>query len=70
MTELLFPAAVMMGALAMTYFCCLRPMRRGQACHHSTPPADADLDRALSQARQELERLRATPTDGPSASPG
>lgn len=70
MPELFLPVAVLVGALAMTYICCLRPMRRGQACHLSTLPAEAELDRALSQARQELERLRATPTDGPSASPG
>ena len=64
MTELVLPVAVLVAALTMTCFFCLRPMRAGQACHHSTPPAEHYLDRALSQARQELERLRATPTAG------
>lgn len=64
MTELLLPVAVLIVSLAMTYFFCLRPMRTGQACHQPTPrPTEADLDRALTQAKQELEQLRTAPAN-------
>ena len=62
MTELVLPVAVLVAALTMTYFFCLRPIREGRACHQPTSrAAEVDLDRALGEARQELERLRATP---------
>ena len=64
MTELLLPAAVLVASLTMTYFFCLRPMRNGRACHQPTPrPTEADLDRALSQAKRELEQLRTAPAN-------
>ena len=61
MTELGLPVAVLVSAVTMTYLFCLRPMRKGHACHQSTsPPAEAE-DRALREARLELDRLRTTP---------
>lgn len=60
MSEWLFPSTVLLIALGSTYLFCLRPMRNGgcaaqpaSACH-----GDGDLDRALHQARQELQRSR------------
>lgn len=60
MSEWVFPATVLLIALGSTYLFCLRPMRNGgcaaqpaSACH-----GDGDLDRALHQARQELQRSR------------
>lgn len=69
MTELLLPAAVLVAAVTLTYFFCLRTMREGQACHQPTSrAAEVELDRALREARQELERLRTTLVAGQSTS--
>lgn len=70
MTDLLLPAGIIAASLAMTYFCCVRPMRRGhcagQGLQHS---ADNELDRALRQARADLEKIRAeVPNDVPTPS--
>ena len=64
MTELVLPVAVLIAAVTTTYFFCLRPMRNGQGRHQPASPAEVDLDRALHEARQELERLRAAPGTG------
>jgi|TARA_B100000678_G_scaffold288207_1_gene296210 hypothetical protein len=62
MTELVLPVTVLVAAATMTYSFCLRPMRKGHACHQSTSrAAEAELDRALREARLELDRLRTTP---------
>ena len=60
MTEYLVPGGVLAASLAMTYYFCLRPMRRG----HCGPgerqdTADGELELALQQARLDLARLRA-----------
>lgn len=69
MTELVLPLVVLVAAVTMTYVFCLRPMRKGHACHQSTStPAEADLDRALGEARLELDRLRTTPAAAPGTS--
>ena len=63
MSEWLLPAAVLAAALALTYLFCVRPMRGGACLNASVASApsagEADLDRALQQARDELHRLRA-----------
>lgn len=62
MTDLLLPAGIIAISLAMTYFFCVRPMRRGRCAHPSTKRlADDELDLALQHARTEVERLRAQP---------
>ena len=62
MTDLVLPVVVLVAAVTMTYFFCLRPMRKGHACHQSTSrAAEAELDRALREAKLELDRLRTTP---------
>lgn len=64
MTEFLVPGGVLVASLAMTYYFCLRPMRRG----HCGPDArqnttNGELEMALQQARLDLARLRAGLSD-------
>ena len=74
MSDLLLPAGIIAASLAMTYFFCIRPMRKGHcAMQGSQNSADAKLDLALRQARTELEKIRsevpdneATPSGRPS----
>jgi hypothetical protein len=58
-SEWLLPAGTAVAALTLTYFFCVRPMRRGQCASTSPAPAVApeELDRALVRARAELARL-------------
>jgi len=64
MTDLLLPGGILVASLTLTYFFCLRPMRRGQCAHRGTHPSpDAELDAALWRARAELDRLRAGASD-------
>jgi hypothetical protein len=61
MSGWLLPALVLAAALAATYPCCLRPLRRG-ACRRNPAGASAarqDLERQLRQARAERDHLRA-----------
>jgi hypothetical protein len=61
MSEWLIPALVVAVALAVTYLCCMRPLRSG-GCHGSPAGMSAaaeDLDRQLRQAHAERLRLRA-----------
>lgn len=60
MSEWLLPATVLLIALGSTYLFCLRPMRNGGCAAQPTRACqgDGDLDRALHQARQELQRSR------------
>ena len=60
MSEWLLPAGTAIAAVALTYFFCVRPMRRGHCASIATEPPNSstDLDRALEQARTELTRLR------------
>lgn len=63
MTEWLLPLAVTAASLSMTYFFCLRPMRKGhcgagqQLQHPATRPDQ--LDHELNQAKIDLDNLRA-----------
>lgn len=63
MSQWLLPASTVIAAVALMYFFCVRPMRRGD-CASTTgrPSSSADLDRALEQARTELTRLRSEAT--------
>ncbi len=54
MTSALVPAVVLVAAVALTYLCCVRPMRRGQC----RPPAAPDRESPPEQ-QEELARLRA-----------
>ena len=55
-------AATAAAAITLTYFCCIRPMRRGH-CTMSAPwlgrRTPAQLDRDLADARAELDALKA-----------
>lgn len=71
MTEFLVPGGVLVASLAMTYYFCLRPMRRG----HCGPgerqnTADAELELAWQQARLDLARLQADLTHEAGTSAG
>lgn len=62
MTEWLLPLAVTAASLSMTYFFCLRPMRRGHCgtgrqLQRPTTRPDR-LDHELNQARIDLDSLR------------
>lgn len=58
MSEWLLPAAVLLIALGSTYLFCLRSTRNGDSAAQPTTSGHEgnDLDRALQQARQELQR--------------
>ena len=62
MTEWLLPLTVTAASLSMTYFFCLRPMRKGHCGaggQHQQPAARTEqLDRDLNQARSDLDSLR------------
>lgn len=59
MSEWWLPGGVTVAAFALTYFFCVRPMRRGRCATPATGSTSAaDLDRALAEARTELTRLR------------
>jgi hypothetical protein len=54
---LLFTAA----AGALTYVSCVRPMRRGDSCHMSPPPASrtsTETDAEIQRLREEVQLLR------------
>lgn len=66
MTDAVVPALVVAGALALMYFVCLRPMRRGHCADGGTQAStEAELDSALVRARAHLDRLRAGQPDDP-----
>lgn len=51
-------AALIAGAaITVTYFSCIRPMRRGNRC--AMTPARKSSDRELAELREELDALRA-----------
>lgn len=69
MTDLLLPGGILVASLTLTYFFCLRPMRRGQCAHRGKQPSpDVAMDAALWRARVELDRLRAGASDDIGAS--
>jgi hypothetical protein len=64
-TAWLLPIAATVASGLLTYWCCVRPMRRGHydttsATHGCCPPpiTNSDLDEQIAQARAELSRLR------------
>ena len=57
--EELFPALVAVAAITLTYFACIRPMRRGQC--GMTPGQHAG--KADSERDAEIARLRAEVAD-------
>ncbi len=61
MSDLWLPMAVVVAAFALSYLFCVRPMRRGHCMTTRTQPAHepGELDRAVSDARAELDQLRA-----------
>lgn len=60
MGELWVPAGVAVAAIALTYFFCIRPMRRGH-CGMMPSSCESELDKELSEARLTLNRMH---TDG------
>lgn len=59
MTEWLLPLAVTAASLSMTYFFCLRPMRKGHCGAGQQRATRPDqLDHKLNQARIDLDSLR------------
>lgn len=57
--EAVFPALVAVAAITLTYFTCIRPMRRGQCGMTPGQPAGA----ADSERDTEIARLRAEVAD-------
>lgn len=71
MTEWWLPAGAAVAAVALTYFFCLRPMRRGH-CAGNQPSQSSkaqELDQALDRAHHELARLRADAHQNMSGTP-
>lgn len=58
------PVVVAIGALALTYLFCLRPMRRGACLPRGATTPRTSLDRELELARTELELLRLRQRNG------
>jgi hypothetical protein len=58
MTSLLFAIAVFAAAATLTYFFCIRPMRRGQCGMAGTTDADHQRRQELESLRQEIDELR------------
>ncbi|CAM4339950.1 hypothetical protein NONI108955_21695 [Nocardia ninae] len=50
-----FAAALVVAAVTLTYFCCIRPMRRG-SCRVGAKPAG--VERELAELRADLRSLR------------
>lgn len=70
MSDLLL-AGIIAASLAMTYFCCIRPMRKGHCANQgSQNSADNELDLALRQARADLEKIRSEAPDNVSTPSG
>jgi hypothetical protein len=55
------PAGILLAAVGLTYFFCVRPMRRRNCATSAAERLSTteELDRALDGARTELARLRA-----------
>lgn len=60
MSTLLIPMAVATAAIVLTWFCCLRPMRRraGTSINACCAPASQPTDELIQSAREELSQLR------------
>lgn len=59
--DALLPLAAVAVASTATYFCCIRPMRRGHCAMGRTPPRQGEreqrLEDELRAAREELAQL-------------
>lgn len=55
MTEVWFAGLLLLASVAVTYACCVRPMRRGSRCYSPGPDVDAAEIRRL---RREVAALR------------
>ncbi len=75
MTDWLLPIGMVVASLALTYFLCLRPMRRGSAdsaaigrqvgCHASNDAGrNGELENELARVRAELTELKAARDTG------
>ncbi|MEV8311757.1 hypothetical protein AB0P36_31630 [Streptomyces flavidovirens] len=59
MTGVWLPLAATLLAAAVTYVCCIRPMRKNSGCC-PTPPRRAahSIDEEIKRTREELRQLR------------
>jgi len=59
-SEWWLPAGILLAAVGLTYFFCVRPMLRGNCATSASGRSSTaeELDRALDEARTELTRLR------------
>lgn len=75
MTQAMLPAATLVAAIALTYLCCVRPMRQGRCATTSQAASGKSPEQQreqveIEQARAELAALRARlTTSDPGASP-
>lgn len=70
MSELALPVVVLLASLALTYFFCLRPMRRGQcALGRQARPAGEQVPSTqaaeLAKLREQVEGLKAGQRESP-----
>jgi hypothetical protein len=63
MTGIWLPLAATALAAALTYLCCIRPMRRHDGCSPAAPErTEKSVDEEIRRTRQELHLLRAQAT--------
>lgn len=64
MSTLLIPLAAAIAAIVLTWFCCLRPMRRWTGTSISTccAPTSQPTEELIRSAREELSQLRSAHT--------
>ena len=69
MSEWWLPAGILLAAVGLTYFVCVRPMRRGNCATSAAERSSTagELNQALDDARTELARLRADAERSPQA---
>lgn len=56
MTETLLAAGVLVASLSVTYFCCLRPMRRDPCCRSTDTNEMRRLRREVASLRRQAAR--------------
>ena len=56
----LLPLAVTGAAAGLTYWFCVRPMRRRERCGSAAAPPNATVEAQVRAAREELAGLRAS----------
>lgn len=68
--ETLLPVGVAAAALVLTYFTCIRPMRRGHCMPRSLEPVeDPAVSGEIAQLRAEIAALRGENVDDATADP-